>query len=57
MKITEEIREKYQKDARLGMAEKAREFIERGELSTVDFLTLLDLTELLSKRTPSLSPK
>jgi phosphomethylpyrimidine synthase len=30
MKITEEIREKYQKDAQLGMAEKAREFIERG---------------------------
>jgi phosphomethylpyrimidine synthase len=30
MKITEEIREKYQKDAQVGMAEKAREFIERG---------------------------
>jgi hypothetical protein len=30
MKITEEIREKYQKDAQVGMAEKAREFAERG---------------------------
>jgi phosphomethylpyrimidine synthase len=30
MKITEEIREKYQKDAQVGRAEKAREFIERG---------------------------
>jgi phosphomethylpyrimidine synthase len=30
MKITEEIREKYQKDAQVGMAEKAREFIKRG---------------------------
>ena len=30
MKITEEIREKYQKDAQAGMAEKARKFIERG---------------------------
>jgi phosphomethylpyrimidine synthase len=30
MKITEEIREKYQKDAKVGMVEKAREFIERG---------------------------
>jgi phosphomethylpyrimidine synthase len=30
MKITEEIREKYQKDAQVGMAEKSREFIQRG---------------------------
>jgi phosphomethylpyrimidine synthase len=30
MKITEEIREKYQKDAPVGMVEKAREFIKRG---------------------------
>jgi phosphomethylpyrimidine synthase len=30
MKITEEIRAKYQEDAQAGMAEKAREFIERG---------------------------
>jgi phosphomethylpyrimidine synthase len=30
MKITEEIREKYQKDVQTGMTEKAREFIERG---------------------------
>jgi hypothetical protein len=30
MKITEEIRAKYQADAQSGMAEKAREFIERG---------------------------
>jgi phosphomethylpyrimidine synthase len=30
MKITEEIREKYQKDAQVGMAAKSREFIERG---------------------------
>jgi phosphomethylpyrimidine synthase len=30
MKITEEIRAKYQRDAQVGMAEKAREFIERG---------------------------
>jgi phosphomethylpyrimidine synthase len=30
MKITQEIREKYQRDAKVGMAEKGREFIERG---------------------------
>ena len=30
MKITEEIRATYQADAQSGMAEKAREFIERG---------------------------
>jgi phosphomethylpyrimidine synthase len=30
MKITEEIREKYQKDPQIGMVEKAREFIKRG---------------------------
>jgi phosphomethylpyrimidine synthase len=30
MKITEEIRETYQRDAQVEMAEKAREFIERG---------------------------
>jgi hypothetical protein len=30
MKITEEIRAKYQEDAQAGMAEKARESIERG---------------------------
>jgi phosphomethylpyrimidine synthase len=30
MKITEEIRAKYGADEKLGMAEKAREFAERG---------------------------
>jgi phosphomethylpyrimidine synthase len=30
MKITEEIRAKYQVDAEAGMAEKSREFVERG---------------------------
>jgi hypothetical protein len=30
MKITEEIREKYQGEAEAGMAEKSREFVELG---------------------------
>jgi hypothetical protein len=30
MKITEEIRAKYQEDPQAGMAAKAREFVERG---------------------------
>jgi len=30
MKITEEIRAKYAEDAQSGVAEKAREFMERG---------------------------